>query len=273
MTQAYQSFAISIAQQAGKIIMSYWRKLDGKENKIKHHRELVTRADLAANKFLVSAIRKNFPTHGIIAEESAHDAKSSAFSIQKLSFDNYVWTVDPLDGTNNFAMGFPIFSVAIGLMRGNQPVMGVIYNPLTRDLYFAQKGKGAYLNKKQIRVSKTQKLSQSEIIFCHGTGKNDFAYDRAFYSRIQPAARACRMWGAAGEEFGAVARGGAEAFIFTSSTSGIWDFVPGVLLVHEAGGKITDAKGVDWYVGIKPHKNAIIASNKILHSQLLKIMQ
>lgn len=257
----YQKFAVKLAQEAGKILLRSWRKSD--KGRIKHHRELVTKTDIQANKYLVQAIKKQFPDHGIISEEAK----------PRRAKKDYVWIVDPLDGTTNFTMGFPFFSVALGLACKNEIILGIIYNPVLNDLYTAQKNRGAYLNKKRIRVSGVKDLKKSEIIFCHGTGKNDFAYDRTYYSRVQPKIRACRMWGAAGEEFGAVARGGAEAFIFTSSTSGIWDFAPGILIVREAGGKVTDLKEKDWYVGIRPHKNAILASNTLVHNKLLELIQ
>jgi myo-inositol-1(or 4)-monophosphatase len=259
LAKKYAVFALRLAKQAGAEVLHYWRK-PGLVH-YKNHRELVARADIKADRLIVKEISKHFPSHGIQSEES----KPKNFGAPIL------WIIDPLDGTNNFVMGSPLFTVNVALAYRGEVILGVIYSPPTHDLYLTCKGGGAYLNGKRIRVSKVKKLKDAPIIFCHGYAPSHASLGSKIYSCVHPRALVCRMWGSAGVEFGAVAHGGVGAFIFTGSK--IWDLAAGVLLVREAGGKVTDLNGKDLEVGKKPKGDVLIASNGLTHQELLHLIR
>lgn len=261
-TLAYEQFTVRTTKAAGAILMRYFRNLRAHDHKIKHHKEVVTKADTASNRYVVGQIRKHFPSHDIISEEME----------AKLNGSQYSWIIDPLDGTNNFLAGSPVFNVVIALAYKGEPIVGVIYNPVTGDLYTARKDAGAFLNGKRISTSKIKELRDAKIIFCHGSGKNDPSTHRRIYDILHPRTNGTRMFGSAGEEFGGVAHGGFGAFVFTSSTSGIWDYAAGALLVREAGGRVTDLKGKDWTMRLKPHRNVVVVSSGPLHKKLLLLI-
>lgn len=275
MSTGFERFALQLAREAGRVLLQHWRRLQRRDIHFKDHREVVTRADMASSRYLVRAIQRRFPTHGIVTEE-ASQSKSLAFVLRrgrKLSFgrSQFIWILDPLDGTNNFVMGSPLFGVNVGLVHRGELILGVTYLPATGDTYLARKDGGAYLNGKRLHVSPHKKLKDVPIIFCHGYTRADAQLNSLLYRRVHPKALVCRMWGAAGVEYGAVAQGGVGAFVFTGSK--MWDIVPGILAVREAGGRVTDFDGCNWYLGMKPHKNIIVASNGTIHAELLRAIR
>jgi myo-inositol-1(or 4)-monophosphatase len=258
---------IAILKKAGIILLHSWRNKKANHLSYKKYREVVSQADFASDTFIRREIKKRFPQHQIISEEEKISEKEK----QKRLKSDWLWIVDPLDGTNNFVAGSPLFSINLALALKGELQLGFIYLPVTKDLYLARKKHGAFLNSQPIHVSQIKNLKEAGIIFCHGYTPADSLIQSKLYSLIHPQASFCRMWGSAGIEFGAVAAGGMSAFIFTGSK--MWDIAAGVLLVQEAGGKITDPTGQAWQLGSKTKDNILIASNGLIHQKLLTLIK
>ena len=157
-----KKFAIKIAKKAGQELLKYFAKIDSIKISKKSKHEVVTPADLAANKIIVSEIKKQFPDHGILSEETGFYQKNS----------DYLWIIDPLDGTTNFSIGNLFFNTSIALVYKNEIVLGVTWAPFFKQLFVAEKNKGAYLNNKKISISNNKKPINSMIDFGY-TYKND----------------------------------------------------------------------------------------------------
>ncbi len=255
----YIIIAKKAALEAGKIHKKYFRSGNAKIKNKGRSYDLVTAADIEAEKKIVSIIKKNYPDHNILGEEGKYKKTDS----------EYKWVIDPLDGTNNFSFGIPIFCVSIALTRKDEIIAGVVYDVIKNEMFCAEKGKGAYLNGKGIRVSRGRKLSQAILI----TG---LYYDRGkdmidtlnkvkefFFKRII----GLRRFGAAALDLCYVACGRATGFWEFQLSP--WDFAAGKLIVEEAGGKVTDGQGKK--VPLKKH--FIVASNKKIHGQMLRILK
>ncbi|MCP9749562.1 inositol monophosphatase family protein [Ferruginibacter sp. HRS2-29] len=218
---------------------------------------LVTEADHAAEKAIIEVIRKDYPDHFILTEESGVLATGSEFK----------WIVDPIDGTVNFANGIPICCVSIGLEKQGKMIMGAVYNPIMNEFYFAQTGFGASLNDKKISVSKKTSLATS----CMVTG---FPYTyldspngplQVFEKMIRQGIPVRRL-GSAAIDLCWVADGRFDGFYEHELQP--WDSAAGSLIVEEAGGKVTDFKGGTF----SPHQPHIIATNGKIHDELLKVL-
>lgn len=220
-----QAIAIEWAKEVGKIHLSYFRGTNlGIETKSNIY-DVVTRADKQGEAFLLEQIQRLFPGHGVLGEESGAHAGTG----------DYLWVLDPLDGTNNFSQGLPVFTVSIGLQYKGETVLGVVYAPYLDELYTAVKGKGAYLNDTPIRVSTKSALEESVL----GTG---FPYDKdvnpdnnaSNLAAILPHLRGIRRMGSAAYDLACVAAGFLDGYWELALHS--WDICAGALLVEEAGG-------------------------------------
>lgn len=219
----------------------------------------VTDVDLAIEKKLMSLIRGNFPEHRILSEESPPMKGSSG----------YRWIVDPLDGTINFAHNLPLSSVSIGVEKDGVMILGGVYNPMLNELFFAEKGNGAFLNGKRIRVSPEKKLIKSLLV----TG---FPYDRqdkaefylAFVRSMMEKCTGLRRLGSAAMDLAYVACGRFEAFWEFNLQP--WDVAAGILLVEEAGGKVTNYSHQPVLVD-RPIQ--LLASNGGVHEEILDIFK
>lgn len=220
--------------------------------KSKH--QLVTKADLIAEKHLLSALRKKYPHYQILSEESGLDKVKS----------DYLWIVDPLDGTTNFALKNPLFGINLGLAYRGEMIFGAIYAPFLNILIMAEKDKGAYLNGKKIHVSKQKKLLGAFITFCHGSSIRDVKRAIKIYEGLKIKYSDLRQMGSSVIEMGWVAAGYTDAHFVPGAC--LWDVAPGALIVREAGGQVTDYQGRNWTIKSKD----IVASNGHLHQPLLK---
>lgn len=219
--------------------------------------DLVTDADRSAEETIVSLVRQSYPEHDILAEEQDYGRRESACR----------WIVDPLDGTTNFAHGFPWFAVSIALEVQGEVVCGVVYQPCSDELYSAVKGEGAFLNNRPLQVSTVNSLDQALL----ATG---FPYDRKsseinnydHFIHFQQAAQACRRPGVASLDLASVAAGRFDGYWEMKLKP--WDVAAGLLLVLEAGGQVTDFDGskADFYAP------RILASNGRLHSGMQEIL-
>jgi len=241
--------ACEAANEAGKVLKKYWGK-DHQIAKKQGDSDLVTEADGEAEKVVIEIIKKYYPEHGILAEESG------AFE----SDSEYLWVIDPLDGTTNYAHNLPFSAVSIALLKNGDPILGVVYNPLLEEFFSAQKGQGAYLNNKAISVSKIDQLKNSVFV----TG---FPYDRTenrhnnylefcYFTHLT---QGVRRFGAAAIDLCYVAMGRFDGF--WEQKLSIWDIAAGVLILEEAGGKVSDYKLEKSYL----KSGEIIATNSLLH--------
>ncbi|MEJ2617777.1 MAG: inositol monophosphatase family protein [Ignavibacteriaceae bacterium] len=247
---------INISKEAGEIV----REGFGKKLKIEYksnETNLVTEIDKASEKHILDFIKKKYPAHNILAEESG----------EKKSGSEYLWVVDPLDGTTNFAHGLPIFSVSIGLQKNGKTIIGVVYDVMQDITYFAEEGSGAYANTERIKVSLNEKINHSVLVtgFPYNISENpENALE--IFSALTRKARAIRRLGSAAIDLCYVARGVFDGFweLFLHP----WDICAGMLIVEEAGGFITDfnGKAIDIYT------KRILASNKVIHSKLMDII-
>ena len=241
------------ARQASGILMHYY----GKKEQIrqKSNKTLVGIADLEANKAIIKAIKKNFPTHSILSEETAFEDNKS----------DYKWVIDPLDGTHNFLHGIPVFGTSIALEYKNEIVLGVLQFPTLNMAAVAEKGRGAFLNGKRLKVSGKKGLDHSFIIF-------EYAYSNrkekvGFLEKLIHQTIDVRNFGSAIYDLLLVACGKCDGFVILSTHE--WDIAAGFLIVEEAGGKITDLKGKRFNV----HGNKFLASNGKLHNDILKYLK
>lgn len=255
MDDKFLQIAKKAATEAGEIVAGFFGKLGDAKFKDGDSSNLLTKADLASEKLIKNLIKKNFPDHNIIAEEAGKTNQKS----------EYTWVIDPLDGTTSFSSKMPHFGIAIGLLKNNKPVLGVINWVLTRELYWAEAGKGAYLNGKKIKGRKNNKLEEAVIGFEVGTRKYR---DQKFKQYVEPLFFKVRypyFIGSSAVSFVLLAKGSLDAVI---EEAWPWDFVAGVVIVREAGGKVTDFAGnePDW----TKERLSVIASNGLIHDQILK---
>ncbi|MFH1781537.1 MAG: inositol monophosphatase family protein [Patescibacteria group bacterium] len=219
------------ALEAGKIQLKYFKSNKIKDLKLKD--SIVTRADLESEKAILDIIRKKFPTHNIFSEE-----------IGKIDVGSeYTWLIDPLDGTTNFTKGNPLFATSIALIKDNEPIVGVVYNPVLDEMYWAEKGGGAFLNREPIKVSSRKEVKGSYIVMCEGNHK-DLKRSTKLWQVLGPKVKDIRKLGSAALECVYVAAGKADIFITTQINP--YDVGAGILLIREAGGKATDFQGNPW---------------------------
>jgi len=252
-----KNFMTKLASEAGKIIRKGYFSTSVK---IQHKGtiDLVTETDLSSEIFIKNEIRRQFPDDLILAEETENIRKSA----------DRIWIIDPLDGTTNFAHKFPVFAVSIGLQIGSEMKFGVVYNPVSNEMFFAEKGKGAFLNEEKISVSATQQISDSLI----ATG---FPYDRwqngdfyiAEYLAFMKKCQGLRRVGAASLDLCFVASGRLDGFFERKLKP--WDMAAGSVILSEAGGKITCFDGNKW----NPFDETIVASNGNIHRQMIEILE
>ncbi len=251
------NFAVETARQAGQILLEkFGRKIEITK---KAEINLVTEADLASEKFIIEKINIHYPKHAVLAEESGASAVTDGENIWR-------WIIDPLDGTTNFAHGYPCFCVTIALEKAGEIVVGATFDPTRNEMFSAEKGGGAFLNNRRIRVSETEKLSESLIV----TGfpynfkeKPDFA---RHLTEFLLKARGVRRDGAAAIDLAYVACGRFDGFWEEGLNP--WDIAAGVLFIEEAGGSVTDYKNEKLNIYAPP----ILASNGLIHSEMLEIV-
>ncbi len=248
--------AQAVALGAGRILLDKARA--GFDVEHKGSIDLVTDADRAAEEYVVQELKKHFPTYSILAEEGGFTAGA----------EEYIWVIDPLDGTTNFAHRFLHYAVSIALARKGKILLGVVYNPVLDECFSAQLGKGAYLNGQRISVS-SEKLVLNSLL---ATG---FPYDVATtaqdnmlaFERAMKASQGVRSMGAAALDLCQVACGRLEGFWERDLQP--WDIAAGSLIVAEAGGEVSTCRGG----AFDPLGSEILASNGRIHGELLKMVK
>jgi myo-inositol-1(or 4)-monophosphatase len=221
--------AAGIAREAGALISGFGERRIGFE--LKGAFDLVTEADRASERLIVESLRRHFPSHAIVAEEgSGHQSPSE-----------YRWYVDPLDGTTNFAHGFPVYNVSIGLERAGELICGVIFDPLRNEMFTTELAAGAYLNGRRIGVTKTARLEDSLSATGFPSRRRHQSVNIHFYYQLAMLSHGVRRAGAAALDLAYVACGRLD--LFWEFALKPWDLAAGVLLVREAGGICTDMHG------------------------------
>lgn len=248
--------AITTAQEAGKIFKANF----GKPKHIKHKggnaRNFVTEVDVRIEKLIREAIAKKFPEDKIIGEELGWE--------KRITEKNKIWILDPIDGTNNFIQGAPACCISIAVWDHRGPLVGVIYNPITHELYSAQRGKGAFLNGNKINVSGTSKL-----IDAYGGAGWSESRENGFnlLSTLLYKAGKLRAFGTTALQLCYVASGTYDFYVVADMF--IWDIAAAILIITEAGGTVTGWNNKP--VGLQTHN--LVASNKKLHKEILGIIK
>jgi myo-inositol-1(or 4)-monophosphatase len=243
--------AVEAAHSAGAILREYY----GKEKRVEFKGEidLVTEVDKKSEKTIVEILKGHFPDHSILAEEGSNSRESS----------DYKWIIDPLDGTTNYAHDYPFFAVSIGLEKAGEILAGVVYHPIWNELFVAEKGGGAFLNGRRIQVSRVENLRRSLIT----TG---FPYDLnqippeafAYFKNFINSAQAIRRDGSAALDMCFLAMGKMDGFWEMGLKP--WDTAAGLIIVQEAGGRVTNFRSNSYSI----YEKEILASNGLIHEQM-----
>src|SRR5947209_14620396 len=239
-----------LAREAGSLLMSYFGKV---AIEYKGDVDLVTVADRSSEALIVGRIRKEWPQHDLIGEEGSRRETGSDLR----------WYVDPLDGTTNFAHGYPVFCVSIALEYKGERIAGVIYDPTRDEMFAAEKGSGPRLNGRPIHVSKTTRLAEALIATGFPSHKRHKNPNIHFYHQITLRSHGVRRAGSAALDLCCVACGRYDGFWEFNLNP--WDTAAGVLIVQEAGGKVTDMRGGPFQL----NSRETLASNQLVHPVLV----
>ncbi|KUG23441.1 inositol-1-monophosphatase [hydrocarbon metagenome] len=251
-----KQFAIDLAHNSGFLLKEKFNNTH--KIQYKGDIDIVTEADKMSEDLIIEEIKRNFPDHGILSEESP-----AITGTGKLR-----WIIDPLDGTTNYAHGYPVFCVSIALENEGVVVLGIIYDPMREDMFVAERGEGAYLNNKKINVSSVKDISRSLL----ATG---FPYDIResknnnldYFNKMAVRVQAIRRAGAAALDLAYLAAGRFDGFWELKLKP--WDTAAGCLMVTEAGGVISDIAGQKWHL----QSSNLLASNGLIHDQMIDILK
>jgi len=258
MYEEFLTFAQETARKAGAILKENFGKLDPAQVQLKGPRDLVTEIDKKVEKFYAEEIKKRFPEHGIIGEEGTAEGTER----------EYLWIIDPLDGTKNYASENPFFCTMLCLLRDKKPVVSVIFEPITGHLYHAVDGGGAFKDDEPIHVSKQDDIRKAMLLYCHAPDDDSIREAERYVVELKIAARDASRLRSAGCEMAMIAKGVCDAYLMNKLP--LWDMAAGALLVREAGGKATDFKGKDW----EPDDANIMVSNGTkLHEEVIEIFR
>lgn len=251
----WKSFAVDLARKSGLLLKDKFNHTH--EIEYKGDINIVTEADKMSESLIIESIRREYPRHGILSEESP-----SISGTEKLR-----WIIDPLDGTTNYAHGYPVFCVSIALEKEDQVILGVIYDPMRDDMFVAVHNEGVFLNERKMTASSEENISRSLL----ATG---FPYDirdskennLSYFNSMALSVQAIRRAGAAALDLAYLAAGRFDGFWELKLKP--WDTSAGCLMVEEAGGKVTDLFGKTWNI-TSPH---LLASNGLIHQQMMDIL-
>jgi myo-inositol-1(or 4)-monophosphatase len=246
---------VKAARLAGRTLKRDFGEVEHLQVSLKGPANFVTAADRKAEEILRAELAKARPGYGFVGEETGRHDGSDA---------THLWIVDPLDGTTNFLHGIPQFAISIALEREAAIVAGLIYNPATDEMFLAERGKGAFLNDKRLRVAGRRRLADS-VISCGlpHLGRGDVELNRREMAAVQEKVAGLRRFGSAALDLAFIAAGRFDGYWERDLSP--WDMAAGILLVREAGGYVTDLQGKDTMLAT----GDIIAGNEIIHGDLL----
>jgi len=249
-----QPFGVAnqVVREAGGVVMAHFR--GEKRIEYKGRTDLVTDVDLLVEERMIALLQKEYPSFGIITEESEEIAGDSP----------YTWVIDPIDGTRNFACGIPHFSVALALTQGDDVLLGIVYDPLREEFFWAEKGGGAFLNNSPISVSKKTSLEASLIGFDMGYDAERGQEVLDVASALWPGVQSVRVMGSATLGLAYAACGRLDLYLHLSLSP--WDLASGILLINEAGGKISETDGKP--VSIRSKR--VIATSQAIYEEFMR---
>lgn len=243
--------AVDAAREAGELLITEFDR--PQQLSYKGEVDIVTEADRKSESLIVARLLNRFPGHAILGEEGGTTGAGGA---------RYRWLVDPLDGTTNFAHGFPVFAVSIGLLENGEPLIGAVYNPVTRDMFTAIKGEGAFRGQKRIRVSTVETLSKSLLATGFPSHKRTQNPNIHYYWEFTLRSHGVRRAGSAALDLCSVACGQFEGFWEFGLKP--WDTAAGMLIVREAGGTVSDFSGGPYH----PGDPELLVSNGLIHDEM-----
>ncbi len=254
-----QNVMVAAARKAGRRLSRDFNEVENLQISMKGPADFVTNADHRTEQMLIEELQRARPGYGFLVEESG---------VVEGPDKTHRWIIDPLDGTTNFLHGIPQFAISIALEREGQIVTALVFNPISNELFLAEKGHGAYLNDKRLRIANRKNMR--EALFATGIpflGRGDHDRFSRQLSQVMAVSSGVRRFGAASLDLAFVAAGRFDGFWETELSP--WDVAAGILLVREAGGVITDFAGGAEMIG----RREIVCANETLHPQLLKLIR
>jgi len=260
-----QNFAVNLAKKTGKILMDNSEKIE--IVKFKDRQDIATNLDYKIEEIIIKAIKKNFPGHNILSEEIG--------SIKTNKKSDYLWIIDPIDCTKHFIRKIPFFSISIALQHKNKIVFGLVYNPATKEMFYAQSNKGAYLNNKKIKVSCQNNLKNAFIYVelpVFNLASKEFIRYSKFLTKLNLSSYRLRVFGSGSLGLCYVAKGAFDAYVNLGNPTRIYDIAAGLIILREAAGKDSCLNGdlIKW----KENSNLLVlASNNIIHNKILGLLK
>lgn len=252
-------FVITLVKNAGELLLK--RSQEAFKVAIKNNdaKDIVTAVDIEISTFLVDALKKEFPAYGIYSEEGSCESEEG----------EYVWAIDPIDGTSNFVRHIPHFAICVGLLHKGIPVLGVVYNPITNELFSFKKGEGAYLNGERIEVSKITELKNACVFFHAGRKPELWQWGGDGYAKLLAHAQKTANYGGSALDACFVAAGRIEANIYGRLSS--FDIVSAIGILLEAGGRVVDEKG-NPITFLKIPEKIFMSNNESIEKELLALL-
>ena len=250
---------VKVCRKAAKILIRDFGEIENLQVSLKGPGNFVTASDIKVEKILVEELQKARPTYSILSEEIGEINNDESFK----------WIIDPIDGTSNFLHGIPHFAISIGLEHDKEIICGIIYDPIKDEMFTAEKGNGAYVNNKRVRVSSRSKLKDC-IIFTGGPRQNPKDKELFFveYKNFSSVVKTpIRKMGSASLDIAYVAAGRCDGF--WQRNLNYWDYAAGIILVKEAGGFVTDFKGNNKYI----ENETILATNSKINEEMVEILK
>lgn len=252
----FKTVAVAAAKKAGIMLLREFERFDRGHIAFKSSKEIVTEFDSASERIIRRELAKAFPDHGVLGEETGSNEVQS----------DYLWIIDPIDGTTNFSFHNPLWSISIALAYQEQPIVGVVFLPFLKEMFVAVKHQGATKNGKKIRVSDIRN-DRSVHTFCHGYLAEDIKKALKYYQIQKQSQFDCRQLGSAALELAYVACGRVESLMIPGAKP--WDIAAGILLVREAGGQVTNLEGKPWQLADR----SVLATNALLHDDIIKLIK
>ncbi len=253
----YYDFIIATIKEAGALLLEHYRGDYKSDTKHDDPRDLVTEIDFKINNFLISKIKTVYPAHGIYSEEGSGLESAS----------EYLWTIDPIDGTANFSRGIPHFAVCLGLLQNNVPIAGAVLNPITAELFSFKNGFGSFLNGKSIKVSSISDISKSFVLMVTGRRGELRDWGTKMYRKLLDRANHTRNLASSSLDVCFVADGRVEAAIYGQLNLVDISSAAGILL--EAGGKITDLNGKKAEITDTKPQKLIFSNGTQIHQTII----